>query len=295
MRRFDRVLLVSPHADDEVLGCGGLLARLADDGCDVHVLYLAVDGMSHYGLAGPTTFPQRTAEIEKVSELLGFGYEIAYGDRQLTERLDTVGLRELVDLLQERMDRLRPDLLLLPSGDDYDQDHAATFRAGFAAARPIGGQFGKWLVPHVMAYEMTICPLLQSMSPSCMAATSQTRSPSRDSAVKIAKSRRPRAVSRSQLASSRSACPGCNRPGRELSLRLATVGTAVARSRLIRPVTNKKRSSDRNAVTMLLASGTLRSPAWSSTNWETWAADSRSSPPSNGLDSSVRKVRTAIR
>ncbi|MGC4891493.1 PIG-L deacetylase family protein [Micromonospora sp. DT227] len=155
MRRYERVLVVSPHADDEVLGCGGLLARLADAGAEVHVLYLAVDGMAHYGLTEPTTYRRRIDEIETVSGLLGFRYEIVYGDQQLTERLDTLPRRELVDLCQERMDRLRPDLLLLPSGDDYDQDHVAAFAAGFAAARPIGPAFGKWLVPTVLSYEMS--------------------------------------------------------------------------------------------------------------------------------------------
>jgi LmbE family N-acetylglucosaminyl deacetylase len=155
MRHFDRVLVVSPHADDEVLGCGGLLAALSDAGSDVRVLYLAVDGMQHYGLAGPTAYQQRVAEIDAVAEILSFRYEIAYGDKQLTERLDTVPRRELVDLFQDRLDQFRPDLLMLPSGHDYDQDHVATFGAGFAAARPIGSAFGKWLVPNVLSYEMS--------------------------------------------------------------------------------------------------------------------------------------------
>ena len=46
--------------------------------------------------------------------------------------------------------------------------------------------------------------------------------------------------------------------GSELSLRFATVGTAGASSCVIRPVTNKKRSNDRKAVTMLLTSATPR-------------------------------------
>ncbi len=94
-----------------------------------------------------------------------------------------------------------------------------------------------------------------------MAAASHARSPSRASTVRIAKSRLPVSVSRSQLPSSRPASPARSRPGKVVSLRLATVGTAAASSRSIRPVTNKNRSSDRSAVTMLLASGTLRSPA----------------------------------
>ncbi|TDE31060.1 PIG-L family deacetylase [Nonomuraea mesophila] len=155
MRRFDRVLVISPHADDEVLGCGGLMAAQAEAGAEVHVLYLAVDGMRHYGLDEATTYGQRLDEIETVRELLGFTYDIAYGDRGLTERLDTLPRRELVDLFEQALNERRPDLLLLPSFADYDQDHCAVFHAAFAAARPIAPQFGKWLVPNVFMYEMS--------------------------------------------------------------------------------------------------------------------------------------------
>ncbi|MGW0202243.1 PIG-L deacetylase family protein [Nonomuraea sp. NPDC003201] len=155
MRRFDRVLVISPHADDEVLGCAGLMAAQAELGAEVHVLYLAVDGMRHYGLAGATTYRQRLDEIEAVRGLLGCTFEIAYGDRGLTERLDTLPRRELVDLFEHALNERRPDLLLLPSFADYDQDHCAVFDAGFAAARPIAQQFGKWLVPNVFMYEMS--------------------------------------------------------------------------------------------------------------------------------------------
>ncbi|MBN6052373.1 PIG-L family deacetylase, partial [Nonomuraea sp. RK-328] len=155
VRRFERVLVISPHADDEVLGCGGLMAAQADAGAEVHVLFLAVDGMRHYGLDGATTYRQRLDEIEDVRATLGFSYEIAYGDRDLTERLDTLPRRELVDLFERALNERRPDLLLLPSFADYDQDHCAVFAAGFAAARPIAQQFGKWLVPNVFMYEMS--------------------------------------------------------------------------------------------------------------------------------------------
>jgi LmbE family N-acetylglucosaminyl deacetylase len=147
--------VISPHADDEVLGCGGLIAAQVEAGAEVHVLYLAVDGMHHYGLDGATTYRQRLAEIEDVRATLGHSYEIAYGDKQLTERLDTLPRRELVDLFERTLNERRPDLLLLPCQTDYDQDHVAVFAAGFAAARPIAQQFGKWLVPSVYTYEMS--------------------------------------------------------------------------------------------------------------------------------------------
>lgn len=152
---LERVLVVSPHADDEAMGCAGLMAKLAERGCDVHVLYMAVDGFHHYGLDYETSYEERVTEIEAVTSLLGCSYEIAYGNKDLIEKLDTLPKRELVDLFERQINEHRPDLLLLPYGVDYDQDHVASFRAAFAAARPIAEVFGKWLVPHVMTYEMT--------------------------------------------------------------------------------------------------------------------------------------------
>lgn len=152
---LERVLVVAPHADDEAMGCAGLMAKLAARGCSIHTLYMAVDGFHHYGLERETTFDERKEEIEAVTGLLGSTYEIAYGNKGLIEKLDTLPKRELVDLFERTINELRPDLLLLPYGVDYDQDHVATFEAAFAATRPIPEAFGKYLVPHIMAYEMT--------------------------------------------------------------------------------------------------------------------------------------------
>jgi LmbE family N-acetylglucosaminyl deacetylase len=149
------VLVLAPHADDEVLGCGGLLARLAAAVTRVHVVYAAVDGFHHYGHPSDTTYQERLAEIERVAELFGFSWEILYGDKGLIEQLDTLPKRELVDAVEGALNAHRPELLLVATGSDYDQDHVALFDAAFAAARPIPTQFGKWLVPHVLTYEMT--------------------------------------------------------------------------------------------------------------------------------------------
>jgi LmbE family N-acetylglucosaminyl deacetylase len=138
------------------MGCSGLMARLAAAGARIHVLYLAVDGFHHYGLEHDTTYEQRVAEIEHVLELFGgaCSYEIAYGGQDLIERLDTLAQRELVDRFEAALNEHRPELLLIPAVPDYDQDHRAVFDAAVAAARPIASQFGKWLVPQVLTYEM---------------------------------------------------------------------------------------------------------------------------------------------
>lgn len=152
--RINSVMIVSPHGDDEVLGAGGLIAKCQAGGIPVNVLFLAVDASTHFGFDGETTLQQRMDEIEAAARLLGYRYRVAYAGEQLLERLDTLPLRELVDLIEQTINEWQPDLLLLPHGDDYDQDHVACFRAGHAASRPIPVDCGKHLVAKVATYEM---------------------------------------------------------------------------------------------------------------------------------------------
>ncbi len=150
---LNRVLIIAPHADDEALGCGGLMARLADQGSAMRVLFMAVDGFHHYGLDGRTTYQQRLDEIADVAKILQFDWDVLYGDQDLIEKLDTIPKRDIVDRFEREINEFEPDAVVIPSGDDYDQDHAVTFDTALAALRPIAPVFGKWLVPTVLVYE----------------------------------------------------------------------------------------------------------------------------------------------
>jgi LmbE family N-acetylglucosaminyl deacetylase len=146
--------VVAPHADDEVLGAGGLMARASRAGAKVHVIFMAVDGLKHWGHPEVTTLEQRIAEIEAVAARIGFGYEIVYAGRDLIEQLDTVSQREMVNAFEDAYNRHEPELLLLPHGEDFDQDHRHTYRAAFAAARPIPQGLDKFFPPNVWTYEI---------------------------------------------------------------------------------------------------------------------------------------------
>lgn len=129
------------------------MARLADQGSEMRVLYMSVDGFHHYGLEGGTTYQQRLDEIAEVAKILRFEWDILYGDQDMIEKLDTVPKRDIVDRFEKEMNDFRPELVVIPSGADYDQDHVVTFDTALAALRPISPVFGKWLAPHVLVYE----------------------------------------------------------------------------------------------------------------------------------------------
>jgi LmbE family N-acetylglucosaminyl deacetylase len=152
--RLSPILVLAPHADDEVLGAGGAIARALEAGASVHVIFMAVGALKHWGLPEAPTLSERLAETEAVAKRLGFTYELFPEGEEKVERLDTIPQQQLVDYLEDAYNRVQPRLLLLPHGEDFDQDHRATHTAACAAARPIPQSLNKFFPPNVMTYEM---------------------------------------------------------------------------------------------------------------------------------------------
>ena len=129
--QFGRVLAIAPHPDDEILGCGGTLARLVDEGCEVTIA-VATTGEQ-------PTFPRE--QVEQVQQEMRRAHAIiGITDTRLLElpaaELDTIPARECNAPFAELVDTLRPDTLLLPFVGDIHLDHQLTFLAAMVAARP---------------------------------------------------------------------------------------------------------------------------------------------------------------
>lgn len=126
-------LVVSPHADDEVLGCASVL------GPDTFVLYLGVDD---FHVVDRTA---RLAEIEAVSGYFGFAWR-ALGfpvNRYYTEHA------EIVQAIERAVAETRPRRAFIPS-PSYNQDHVTASRACRTALRR---HDRNPFVPVVLGYE----------------------------------------------------------------------------------------------------------------------------------------------
>ena len=129
-----RVLVLAPHYDDEVLGCGGLLLQLAAAEAEVVCVFLSDGSGGVGGPPGGRTREQyserRRREADRATAALGigevehFGLHHGLADGSLISCIDQVA-RHIEDLLE----RLRPDLVLTPSPLEATPDHRATFRA----------------------------------------------------------------------------------------------------------------------------------------------------------------------
>ncbi len=135
-----RVLVLAAHADDEVFGCGGLLAELAASGADILVLYLTDSSGGDEVTEGREAYAARRAE-EARRGLAILGVErheaLAIPDGELASHVDTAAAaigRAIADH--------RPDLLLALSPLEVTADHRATFAALHRAVAPVraGGE-----------------------------------------------------------------------------------------------------------------------------------------------------------
>lgn len=136
----EAVLVVCAHPDDETLGAGGTIHRLASSGITVHVL--AVCCYPESGQGTPSDTGIRAKEFETACDALGAaGRLIGWAD---DDRARSPGLymRDLVTLIDSGSDislaAVRPAALLIPSASSFHQDHQAVHQAGIAAARPGG-------------------------------------------------------------------------------------------------------------------------------------------------------------
>ncbi len=118
--------MLAPHYDDEVLGCGGLVAQLSAAGAVVRVLFLADGGHGATPAARQDYVEQRQAEARRALEVLGVaGFdELLLPDGALEQHLE-----ELQAGIRRALLSQRPELLLVTSPLEVSADHRAAFAA----------------------------------------------------------------------------------------------------------------------------------------------------------------------
>ncbi|NQT69560.1 MAG: PIG-L family deacetylase [Desulfobacteraceae bacterium] len=136
----NRYLVVAAHPDDEVLGCGGTIARLAQEGHQVYIAILGEGVTSRYAQreeADKTMVATLRAHSHKVKELL-CAKDLFIFDLP-DNRFDTIPLLEVVKIIESLIERLQPEVVYTQHGGDLNIDHVITHRAVLTATRPISG------------------------------------------------------------------------------------------------------------------------------------------------------------
>lgn len=139
-------LVISPHIDDEVLGCGGILDE------DTFVLYCGVENRYINGDMSISVVT-RIEELEKVSNFLNFGFKL------LDNKVNNFKLGDLISEFEKTICKIQPEQIYIPY-PSYNQDHRTVYEASLIATRPHDINFfvKKILVyeqPHVFFWDKT--------------------------------------------------------------------------------------------------------------------------------------------
>ena len=142
------VLVVAAHPDDEVLGAGGTIARLANEGADVTILILGEGAASRRpGQDQGAEVEALAAQAQEAGRLLGAKEVVCKGLPD--NRFDTLPLPDVVKIVEEWVDRVSPETVYCHHAGDLNVDHAVAARAILTATRPQAGS----VVRDVFAFE----------------------------------------------------------------------------------------------------------------------------------------------
>lgn len=127
-------LIIAPHVDDDVLGCGGLLAV---HGSECVVFYCGVDSFH--------IVPAALRRIEALNVLGAVGargwwpngesLDSVLNNYLTSRRVNEYDVKSLIDDIEMAIERERPDQLYVP-WPSYNQDHRAVYEAALIATRP---------------------------------------------------------------------------------------------------------------------------------------------------------------
>lgn len=130
-----RILVLAAHPDDEVLGCGGTLRGHVLAGDEVHVVILADGAGSRPG--GEAHKAARAASARAAAGILGIRHVITHDLPD--NRLDSVPLLDLVQIVERHVREVAPDMVYTHHGGDLNIDHRRAHEAVVTACRPQPG------------------------------------------------------------------------------------------------------------------------------------------------------------
>jgi LmbE family N-acetylglucosaminyl deacetylase len=150
-----KIMVIAAHPDDEVLGCGGTAARLVHEQHQVHFAILGEGITSRHAQRSDADAKQLNslhAQARAAAAKLGVKSVLIH---QLPDnRLDTMPLLEVVKVVEELLNRIKPEAIYTHHPGDLNVDHGVIHRAVVTATRPVAVQ----PVRDIYAFEVPSSP-----------------------------------------------------------------------------------------------------------------------------------------
>lgn len=134
---LERVLIITPHFDDETIGCGGLIARQSALGSQFRIVEVATHASTYNYNAGRVV-----SNVERRMEAGDAMYKLGISPESLIQlegfedgKLDKCDKKSLITQLDAQIRDFKPTAVIFPYSSHH-QDHQAVYQASVAALRP---------------------------------------------------------------------------------------------------------------------------------------------------------------
>jgi LmbE family N-acetylglucosaminyl deacetylase len=135
----EKLLVVAPHSDDEVLGCGGLISKIKKEGGKVFVLIF------NLGFEKNDTKESQDKRKQEIKEAMNAlkvdDYHLVHEKADDNRDLDVEPLHSLIEVIESTsnvsLEKISPTIVAIPTIFSHHQDHVHVHNACIAALRPI--------------------------------------------------------------------------------------------------------------------------------------------------------------
>jgi len=128
------ILVVAAHPDDEVLGCGGAMAKHLDEGDQVFVLYMSSGVGARDGVEGAEA-DERLINSQESLKRLGKIESIRLN--LIDNQFDSMPLLNVIKQVERVINKVNPNIIYTHFIGDLNIDHRLTCQAVCTACRPI--------------------------------------------------------------------------------------------------------------------------------------------------------------
>ncbi len=192
----EKVLVIAPHPDDEVLGCGGTIAKHTNKGDIVDLCIVTQPYVPEW----PESYiHNKKKEIEKSRNILGIR-DVYFLDLP-TVKLDNLLQKDINNKLYEVINKVSPDIVYIPHKGDLNRDHRIVFECALVALRPIGcrakkilsyevlseTEWGQSITPFVPDYYVNISSTISKKCDAMLAYSSELKSEPHPRSIEIIK------------------------------------------------------------------------------------------------------------
>ena len=136
---IENILVVAAHPDDEILGLGGTIRKLANKKCTINCIILG-EGLTSRGNSREETPQNELLELKKST--LKAAEIIGYSNVEFCElpdnRFDSINLLDIIKTVTLLVNKYMPDTIFTHHYGDLNIDHRITYEAIATACRPLG-------------------------------------------------------------------------------------------------------------------------------------------------------------